>query len=60
LFCVQPFRIIEGFTLPKVKLQQAEAQAAIDPGGPAQNTVVTLREMLRMEEPKLVQLLNEP
>jgi len=43
----------------KVKLREAEAQAAVDPGGPAQNTVATLRVLLTAEEPKLVQLLNE-
>lgn len=43
----------------KVKLREAEAQAAIDPAGPAQRTVETLRELLTKEEPKLVQLLNE-
>jgi len=43
----------------KVKLREAESQAAIDPGGAAQNTVTTLRELLATEEPKLVQLLNE-
>merc|ERR1719440_1046591 len=43
----------------KVKLREAEANAAVDPGGVAENTVVKLREILTVEEPKLVQLLNE-
>jgi len=43
----------------KVKLREAETQAAIDPGGVAENTVSKLREILCVEEPKLVQLLNE-
>jgi len=43
----------------KAKLRDAESQAAIDPEGPAQKTVNMLRQLLSVEEPKLVQLLVE-
>jgi hypothetical protein len=43
----------------KLKLREAETQAATDPGGQAQTTVTTLRDLLALEEPKLVQLLKE-
>jgi hypothetical protein len=43
----------------KIKLREAEAAAAVDPGGAAQNTAATIRGLLAAEEPKLVQLLQE-